>query len=184
MNKDKNFLDIKDLEIPFIPTNSHIYFYIDRILKQNPNIKRIGLVFFMGIGDYFYSTTFIEHFKSLYKNLSFDAYVSKNMDRHNSPIVGKCLEVNPFFENVYYYNGHLTESWWKNYDYSDCYKNLGKDTLLLPMIYEYNILIKSRAEALCRTFTIPVKKLAAPKVYTNYPTTENTQNLYSLALTK
>jgi hypothetical protein len=179
INRDRNFPSIKILKIPQVPVNGHVYFYISRILKFNPKIKRIGLIFFMGIGDYFYATSFIEYFKSLYPDVFFDAYVSKNTDKHNSTLVGECLKVNPFFENVYYYNGYLTNTWWKNYDYSECYKISDSSTLLLPMIYEYNLFIKSRFEALCKTFMLPTIKTSLPKIYTNYFATENVQKFYS-----
>lgn len=177
-NRQKDEIINTDFKIPEIPYRGHAFFNIDNALKINPNIKRIGLIFFIGIGDYFYSTSFIELLKKNYPDLAFDAYVSKNTDAFNSPLTGNCIRVNPCFENVYNYDGYPGKSNWKNYDYSDCYKIAKDDTLLLPVIYEYNIYIKSRFDSLCKTFSLKNKKTnCKPVVYTDYPSSEIVKGL-------
>ncbi len=168
-----------DFKIPEIPYRGHAYFDIKKAIGINKKIKRIGLIFFMGIGDYFYASKFIEALKQIYSDLLFDAYVSKNTDIHNSSLVGKCLEANPNFENIYYYNGKANTKNWKNYDYSDCYSKASADTLLIPIIYEYNVFIKSRFNSLCRTFFLKKEKTnLKPAVYINYPASQNVSDFF------
>ncbi|MCL1971788.1 MAG: hypothetical protein FWG57_02215 [Endomicrobia bacterium] len=178
-----NYLhEIQDFKIPKIPSGGHINFNIDNALKVNKKIKRLGLVFFMGVGDYFLSTNFIENFKNCYPNLVFDAYVSKNTDKNSSVLVGECLKVNPNFENVYYFDGYPADgkSGWKNYDYSECYRKIKEDTLLLPVIYMQDEHIKSRHETLCRTFSLSKPVFTpAPKVYTDYEATKQVSDIIS-----
>jgi hypothetical protein len=169
---------INNFKIPPIPHGGQAYFNIDKALEIKPNLKRLALVFFMGIGDYFYSTNFISLLKKTYPALSLDAYVSKNFDVNNSPLAGKCLEVNPDFENIRYYDGHMSKEYWQNYDYSSVYASVSKDTLVLPMIYEHTKTTKSRFEALCRTFNLPKQQIyPEPKVWTDYPASDNVINL-------
>ncbi len=147
--------ELAEFKIPQLNGNSHIYFNIAKVLELNSKIKRLGLVFFMGIGDYFYATNFIEILKKEYPDLILDAYVSKNFDGNNSPLVGKCLETNPNIDKIYYYGGHQNMEYWKNYDYSECYNLKSDDTLILPMVYEHNEYVSSRTETLCKTFNLP-----------------------------
>ena len=58
--------ELAEFKIPQLSGNSHIYFNIAKALELNPKIKRLGLVFFMGIGDYFYATNFIEILRKEY----------------------------------------------------------------------------------------------------------------------
>jgi hypothetical protein len=165
-------------KVPPIPQGGQAYFNIDKALEIHPELKRLALVFFMGIGDYFYSTNFISLLKKTYPQLILDAYVSKNFDLNNSPLVGKCLEVNLDFENIYYYDGHKSKEYWQNYDYSPVYEAAAKDTLVLPMIYEHTKNTKSRFEALCKTFNLPKQSIyLEPKVWTDYPPSDNVINL-------
>ncbi|MCL2388964.1 MAG: hypothetical protein FWC85_01110 [Elusimicrobia bacterium] len=159
--------EIKNFKIPKdVYINS---FNIDAALSSGKNFKRMGLVFFMGIGDYFLATNFIEVLKKRYPHIAFDAYVSKNIDGNNSPLVAECLKVNPNFENIYYFDGRPTR---KNYDFSDCYKKIKEDTLLLPVVYGFGQHIKSRHETLCQTFGLSKPNFTPiPKVYTDYPVT-------------
>ncbi|MDD3586473.1 MAG: hypothetical protein PHQ75_04770 [Thermoguttaceae bacterium] len=133
---------------------------IDRALALMPNIDRIAIVFFMGIGDYFFSTRFIDKLKKRYPNIPFTAYVSKNSDINNSPLVAECCRTNPCFDEVKLYDGHANKYNWKNYDYSDVVREEPKTTLILPMIYEHDDTILSRDDTLCDTFHLPLEKLA------------------------
>jgi hypothetical protein len=169
---------VNNFKVPPIPQGGQAYFNIDKVLEINPKLKRIALVFFMGIGDYFYSTNFISLLKKTYPQLALDAYVSKNFDLNNSPLVGKCIEVNPDFENIYYYDGYKSKRYWQNYDYSQIYDAISEDTLVLPMIYEHTKNTKSRFEALCKTFNLPKQPIyLEPKVWTDYPASDNVINL-------
>mgnify|MGYP000053699482 FL=1 len=171
--------ELAEFKIPQLKGNSHIYFNIAKALELNPKIKRLGLVFFMGIGDYFYATNFIEILKKEYPNLILDAYVSKNFDGNNSPLVGKCLETNPNIDKVYYYDGHQNIEYWKNYDYSECYNLKSDDTLILPMVYEHNEYVSSRTETLCKTFNLPEPLINPLPIIYDYEDSEEIKSLFN-----
>lgn len=143
--------------------DKHAYFSIDRALGIKPDLKGIWLVFFMGIGDYFYANRFLEELKKKYRNLEINAFVSKNFDRNNSPLVGKILELDPNITKVEYYDGHpSSDGYWKNYDYSDCFNKVSEDYLLCPMIYEQEPYVHSRLETLCETFGLDKPVITLP----------------------
>ena len=159
--------------IPSLPDDrqAHIFLNMDELLRQRAEIKRIALVFFMGIGDYFYATNFIALLKNKYPQLGLDAYVSKNTDRNNSPLVFYCLKNNPNIDNVYYFDGLPNYRNWKNYDYSDVLGKVKKGTFVLPVIYEYNSSVTSRTATLCKTFGLPIPEfIDAPIIYPNKET--------------
>lgn len=171
--------ELAEFKIPQLNGNSHIYFNIAKAQELNPKIKRIGLVFFMGIGDYFYATNFIEILKKEYPNLILDAYVSKNFDGNNSPLVGKCLETNPNIDKIYYYDGHQNMEYWKNYDYSECYNLKSDDTLILPMVYEHNEYVSSRTETLCKTFNLPEPLINPLPIIYDYEDSKEIKSLFN-----
>ena len=146
--------------VPTVGPNAAIQMDIDRALRCLPRIDRIALVFFMGIGDYFYAVRFIDRLKKKYPQLPFVAYVSKNTDSNTSPLVAECCRVNPCFEDVQFYDGAPNRDNWKAYDYSDVLRREPETTLVLPMLYEHNALVLSRDDTLCETFCLPTEKLA------------------------
>ena len=157
--------------IPLIPPQGHIRLDIKKALQQFPQVKRLGLVFFMGVGDYFYATPFIKLLKKQFPQVALDAYVSDQFDSNNSPLVADCLRCNPNIENVYMYSGKRCAANWKNYDWSACYKTAPADTLLLPMVYEYHEGILSRTQTLCDTFCLPVPDINPVPCLDDYPVT-------------
>ena len=158
-NADKRLPPIK---------RGHIYFNIEKALQRFPNTKRLGLVFFMGIGDYFYATQFIKILHDTYPQLHLDAYVSDQFDGNNSPLVATCLQNNPCIEQIYMYHGKQHHRYWKDYDWQACYQKASQDTLLLPMVYEHANFITSRTRTLCETFgLVPPTLNPRPLVY-NY----------------
>ena len=171
--------DINNFYVPKICDDMHIYFNLDALMKENPSIKRFGLVFFMGIGDYFYATNFIEYLRKKYSFIKFDAYVSKNFDGNNSPLVGKVLATNPNFEKIYYFDGCQEKNCWKNYEYSECYRIKSNDTFLLPMIYQYNPNILSRTETLCETFGIKPPAINPLPIIYDYKATDKVKAVFS-----
>lgn len=166
--------------IPFLPQGWHIRFDIAKALELFPQTKRLGLIFFMGIGDYFYSTNFIEQLHKQFPSLAFDAYVSETFDANNSPLVAQCLTQNPYIDRIILYPGkNARPELWKNYDYSQCYKLASDDTLLLPMIYEYEPYVLSRTFTLCDTFNLPIPNTNIKPIIYNYPPTEQVLNLFN-----
>src|ERR1700683_5237412 len=55
----------------------------------------IALVFFMGIGDYIFSTPLLAELRRRYPDTPIYGYVSSSTDTNNSPLVGKLMEHNP-----------------------------------------------------------------------------------------
>lgn len=175
---EEYLMDINSFKIPKIKEDEHILFNLDALLKEQPEVERIGFVFFMGIGDYFYATNFIEMLKKKYASIKFDAYVSKNVDLNNNPLVGKCLEQNPNFEKIYYYKGCRDQKCWKNYDYSECHKIKSSNTFLLPMIYEHNENVLSRTDTLCETFYLEKEIIRHVPVLYDCEQTSRIKNIF------
>lgn len=146
--------------------HEHVFYNLDNALAVNPNVKGVAFVFFMGIGDYLYATPLLAALKEKYPNLPFHAHVGAQFDRNNSPLVGKLLEENPHFEQVFYFDGVRHPSIWKNYDYSSALKNIPEGFLTVPVYYEYNVHVPHRVTSLFETFSLPApEKVPTPVMY-------------------
>ena len=146
--------------------HEHVFYDLDKALAVNPKLKGVALIFFMGIGDYLYTTPMLATLKKKYPNLSFHAHVGAKFDRNNSPLVGKLLEENPHFDKVFYFEGTRHPLIWKNYDYSQAFKNIPEDFLAVPVYYEYGIHVPHRVTSLFETFSLPAPKdIPAPVMY-------------------
>lgn len=146
--------------------HEHVYYDLDKALKNNPDVKGVALIFFMGIGDYLYTTPMLAELKKKYPNLPFYAYVGAQFDRNNSPLVGKLLEENPHFNKVFYFNGVRHPLIWKNYNYEDAFKNIPEGFLAVPVYYDYGVHVPHRVTSLFETFTLPAPKdVPAPVMY-------------------
>ena len=144
----------------------HVYYDLTKALQVNPQVKGVALIFFMGIGDYLYTTPMLAALKQKYKDLPFYAYVGAQFDRNNSPLVGKLLEENPHFEKVFYFNGTRHPLIWKNYDYSDAFKDIPAGFLAVPVYYDYGVQVKHRVTNLFETFSLPVPaEVPPPQMY-------------------
>ena len=120
----------------------------------------------MGIGDYLYTTPVWKELKKKYPHVPFYAYVGAQFDRNNSPIVGKLLSENPHFEKVFYFNGTRHPLIWKNYDYSDAFKDIPPGFLAIPVYYDYSQKVTHRVISLLDTFGLPLPVEApAPVMY-------------------
>jgi len=147
----------------------HVFYSIDNALTVNPNLKGIALIFFMGIGDYLYTTPMLAALKQKYPSLKFYAYVSKHFDRNNSPIVGTLLETNPNIDKVFYFDGYRNPLVWKNYNYEDAFKDIPQGFIAMPVYYEYGVKIKHRTFSLFKTFGLPVPAEPAPAPVFYFP---------------
>ncbi len=146
--------------------HEHVYYNLDNALAANPNVKGFAFVFFMGIGDYLYTTPVLEALKQKYPHLPFYAYVGGQFDRNNSPLIGKLLAENPHFEKVFYFNGTRHPLIWKNYDYSSALKEVPEHFLVIPVYYDYSIKTTHRVASLFDTFNLPVPaEIPVPKMY-------------------
>ena len=144
----------------------HVYYNFDNALHTNPQVKGLALIFFMGIGDYLYTTPMLQALKQKYPNLPFYAYVGGAFDRNNSPLVGKLLENNPHFEKVFYFQGQRHPLIWKNYDYSAAFKDIPEGFLTVPVYYDYGVHISHRVKSLFETFGLPAPKgVPSPVMY-------------------
>ena len=146
--------------------HEHVYYNFDNALAANPKIKGFAFIFFMGIGDYLYTTPMLAALKERYPSVPFYGYVGKDFDRNNSPLVGKLLETNPNFEKVFYFKGLRHPFIWKNYDYRDGLRQIPEGFLAVPVYYDYRIGIAHRVSSLFETFNLPVpKEIPVPQMY-------------------
>lgn len=146
--------------------HEHVYYNFDAALAANPSVKGLALIFFMGIGDYLYTTPMIEELKKKYPHLPFYGYVGAQFDRNNSPLVGKLLQSNPHIEKVFYFNGYRHPLIWKNYNYADAFKNIPEGFLAVPVYYDYSVRVPHRVKSLFETFGLPVPAdVPAPVMY-------------------
>lgn len=118
-------------------------------------IRSIGLIFFMGIGDYLFATPFLRQLRAELPAHSIVAFVSKSHDMNSNPLVADLLTADPNVDEVRLFDGQrgkdsLTD--WRNYDYKAVTTSVGGDVLTLPMIYEYDLSIRNRADSLCKSF--------------------------------
>ena len=129
--------------------NEHIYYNLDNALAVNPKIKGFALVFFMGIGDYLYTTPLIEALAKKYPQMELWAYAAFE-DR-----VTTFLKTNPNIKKVTTFKGFKNPLIWKNYDYSEVVQKAPKDFLILPVYYEYKKISLHRTASLFDTFGLP-----------------------------
>lgn len=146
--------------------HEHVYYNLDYALASPGAVKGFAFIFFMGIGDYLYTTPLWDALKKKYPHVPFYAYVGAQFDRNNSPIVGKLLAENPNFEKVFYFNGARHPLIWKNYDYEDAFKNIPPGFLAVPVYYDYSQKITHRVVSLFDTFGVSLpQELPAPVMY-------------------
>ena len=181
---DKYEQTIKSYRVPKIPFGGYIKFDVAQALKQNPDFKRIGLVVFNGIGDYFLCTAFIEDLKKQLKDVPIDAYVAHNRVNNNTPVIKELLEVNPNIEHVYTFNGHSVD-YYKNFDFSELYNTVNNDVLIIPLVYDFEPSVKSRHINLCENYNLKRPLIASkPIIYTDYEFSEAGRALFEKIKTK
>ena len=107
----------------------------------------------MGIGDYLFATPFLQQMRTELPDLSIVAFVSKSHDINNNPLVADLLSADPNVDEVRLFDGERSkDSDWRNYDYRAVTASVGSDLLTIPMIYEYDLRIRNRADSLCKSF--------------------------------
>lgn len=139
-----------------VKDNENLFFDLNEIAKRG--YKKIGVVFFCGLGDCVYASSF---FESLSKSSQFifKAYVGAKNDTYNSKFVADLLSINPIFQSVTKFTGSPNLENWKNYDYSECFELKDEDEFLIPLIYQYDTEIYSRSHGLCNTFNVPLPSI-------------------------
>jgi len=138
--------------------NDHVVYDLDVGIHKG-QAAGIALVFFMGIGDYIFSTPLLAELRRRYPETPIYGYVSNSMDTTNSPLVGKLMEHNPDIDGVFYYPGSPSALNWKNYNYKAVYDLVPKNFLVVPMLYEISDAVRHRTLTLFETFSFPVPKV-------------------------
>ena len=165
---------LENMRVPSLETGHFLRFDIEKALKKNPKTKRIGLVIYNGIGDYFLCTAFIRHLANTYPYLAFDAYIpsfKKNLAEMTS--------VNPCFERTVLFESSLEHQ--KSVpDLSAAYSLAGKDTLVLPLYYDFRPSVHSRYMSLCHNFgTRPENNVPIPFIPLDYDLSSNGKAILS-----
>lgn len=120
----------------------------------------IGLVFFMGIGDYLFVTPFLRQLRKQFPHQRLVAFVSGTTDSNNNPAAAELLAVDPSIDEVRVFVGGRSEASaidWRNYDISRALAAADAGAVILPLLYDYDIDTRGRVESVCRGFglTIP-----------------------------
>ena len=110
------------------------YYDIAGLRKSRP-VNGLALVFYLGAGDYLMATPFIEALHQAYPDLPIWAFASTSTDAVNSPLVAQFLRANPMIDKVVLYRGR-PRLIWSEYDFSDALKDIPKDFVVLPVLYD------------------------------------------------
>ena len=151
---------IKEAPLHFrevLKRDEHAVFDLDWAVNHD-HARGVALVFFMGMGDYLFTTPLIAEIKRRYSNIPLYAYISSTADSNNSPLVGKLMEYNKDIDKIFYYRGakdSRLDISWKNYDYDDVFNLAPKEFLVVPVIYEYVGQVRHRVLSLFDTFLLP-----------------------------
>ena len=86
-------------------------------------------------------------------------------------MVTQLLKVNPLIDKVFTYRGR-PRGHWADYDFSDALKDIPKDFVILPVIYDTEPVVFHRATALLETFCLPVDVPVEPPIAYEAPLTE------------
>ncbi|MFA6742470.1 MAG: methyltransferase domain-containing protein [Arcobacteraceae bacterium] len=136
--------------------------------KLTSTVKNLHLIFFMGIGDYIYTTPLWAEIKKKFPNIKLIAYVSKNMDLINNPLVYDLLRNNPLFSEVYYFDGKPGNSW-EEYDFSDVKQYLNTNNssnLVCPVIFKHtDVNSTHRVNEIFNAFSLECDLYTIPLLY-------------------
>ena len=139
-------------------------FKFSSLLKKNPT-QGLGLIFFMGMGDYLFATPVLERLRKKYPNRFLRAYTGRFADNNNSALNYRLLKTNPIFDDVVRFDGYPRSEWWF-YDTSMAYyhnASEGTPCLMLPVLYAHPAYYH-RTIALSKTFGIQ-EKVERPILY-------------------
>ncbi|MGE3622411.1 MAG: glycosyltransferase family 9 protein [Bdellovibrionales bacterium] len=134
----------------FTFTGEHVIFNID-YARRAADVKGLALIFFMGMGDYFFSTPLIRALKQRYPDLPIIAFASRNAGQVNSPLLEQLLKADPNINEVRAFDGRQTRRY-KNYDYRDALRQVPSGYLALPVLYDHLPDTQHRVTSLFETF--------------------------------
>lgn len=148
--------------------------------RRNREVDGLALVFFMGLGDYLMTTPMIEALRLAHPDLPIYAYASSSSNSVNSPLLSHLLRVNPMIDKVFSYRGGPAGPQWVDYDFRDALRNIPKNFLILPVIYESLETIQHRETTLFETFGLPLRlPVRGPILYAQDELTEPATILHS-----
>lgn len=122
--------------------------------RQTRQVDGLALIFFLGLGDYFMATPFIEALRIAHPDIPIYAYASTTTDAVNSPLVADQLRANPCIDKVFTYQGRQ-KAYWKNYDFREALKSIPKNFLVLPVLFDTQPQVPHRVTTLMETFGLP-----------------------------
>jgi hypothetical protein len=138
------------------------YYDIPRIRRAR-RVDGLALIFFMGLGDYLFTTPVVEALRVAHPGLLIYAYFSTSADAVNSPLVADMLRSNRYIDAVCPYRGQ-PGGYWIDYDFSDCLKDIPKNFIILPMIYSTDPAVYHRVTSMLETFNLPVSLPVPPPI--------------------
>lgn len=140
------------------------YYDVTRLRRTRP-VDGLALVFFMGAGDYLMTTPLIRALHLAHPDLPIYAFGSSHTDNVNSSLVIGLLKANPLVNRVFAYRGRPRDVW-TDYDFQDALKDIPKNFVILPVIYDVEPTVFHRTTSLLETFNLPVDlPLPAPIAY-------------------
>jgi hypothetical protein len=140
-----------------------VRFDLNKAVEQLP-VSGLALVFFMGLGDYLFTTPFLAELRHKFASMPIYAYVSKNLDRNNSPLVATLLTHDPNVDKVEYYDGRPSKYDYRNYDYQEVFLRAPKGFLIVPIIHECAEHVRHRLLSLFDAFSLPEPSTIAPPI--------------------
>lgn len=130
------------------------YYDIAR-MREIRQVDGLALIFFLGLGDYLFTTPVIEALRIAHPGIPIYAYASTHADHVNSPLVAGMLRHNRHIDAVFTYAGS-PRGHWTEYDFRDGLKDIPRNFLILPMIYNTDAEACHRVTSLFETFRLPV----------------------------
>lgn len=117
---------------------------------------RIILVFYMGLGDFIYTTPLIKKIKESYPEKPIDIFVPEEKNSTSSPFLDQIASIYPEIRNIYKYRGGQTFNW-KLYNISDALRQIGEDEIAFRVNYKHNESSLHRVHDLFEQFGFPLE---------------------------
>lgn len=130
-------------------------YYDIAMVRRTRQVDGLALVFFMGLGDYLFATPVIEALRLAHPGLLIYAYASTSNDAVNSSLIEPMLRANRYVDAVFAYRGR-PRGGWLDYDFRDCLKNVPRNFIILPVIYDTDPVVCHRVTAILESFNLPV----------------------------
>jgi hypothetical protein len=122
---------------------------------EGRKVDGLALIFFMGLGDYLMTTPVLAKLRQAYPCLPIHGYAADSADRVNSPLVIEQLRANPVFDKVATFRGAMAGTW-PQYDIRDAIRQVPRNFLALPVIYDVGPEAFHRETAVAEAFRLPV----------------------------